>query len=227
MLQKRKTYDSVKVNRVGAFGEALTQALLPKSEPAQFDEGDFYIPSANTAVEVKLTDSMHEWRIPLHQLEAFRVLRSFPYDGFWFFLFVYRNWYIPNGKPRGSTALSAYNETIDVNSFIADNLQHLFILDIEFVQGLKDKQVCRVSDKSIPLHPGRESLNIRPARMKGIIADDSWKEVVSDPQNWVLRNRKVKFRCKPDMFERYDIPLNVHIIGREKGTRKISRLLSA
>ena len=227
MLQKRKKYDPLKVNRVGAFGEALTQALLPQSEIARFDEGDFYNPTANSGVEVKLTDSMHEWRIPLHQIEAFQALRLFPYDGFWFFLFVYRNWYISNGKPRSSTALAAYDEIPDVRSFIADNLQYLFILDIEFIQGLKDKQICRVSDKSIPLHPGRESLNIRPARMRGIIADNSWREVISDPQDWVVRQRNIKFRSEPDMFERYDVSMSVHIIGKQRSVRQISRLLSA
>ncbi len=227
MLQKRKTYDSLKVNRVGAFGEALTKALLPRSETARFDEGDFYIPSTNSGVEVKVTDSMHEWRLPLHQIEAFQALRSFPYDGFWFFLFVYRNWYIPNGKPRGSTALAAYDEIPDVRSFIADNMQYLFILDIEFIQRLKDTNICRVSDRSIPLHPGRESLNIRPARMRRMIAENTWREALSDPQDWVARYKKIQFRCKPDMFERYDIPLSVHIIGKQKGVRQISRLLSA
>ena len=224
---RRKPYDSVKVNRVGAFGQCITQALITSGTSVPVAEGDLYIPSVNNGIEVKLTDSMHEWRIPLHQLEAFSRLAEFPYDGFWFFLFVYRNWYIPSGRPRSSTALSVYNETTDIRSFIANNMQGLFVFHIDFIQALKDKQICRVSNKSIPLHPGRESLNIRPAHMRRIIEGDSWRDVITDPKSWKLKHVNLRLKCQFDMFEQYDISLSVRILGRKKDVRQISKLLPA
>src|SRR3989344_1519710 len=151
----RKAYDKVKVNFVGRFFEDLTKAMF-RCERAPIEEGDFHIWDSNFGIEVKSSDNNHELRLPLHQLDTFRKMSGgFPFDNFFLFLFCYHNLYIKDAYGNRITSLSEYNDKIEVRNFLASNLDTLFIIDMAVVEFLMS--VCRISDKSIPLHPGVKS----------------------------------------------------------------------
>ncbi len=66
----RKKYDSKKVNVVGNFFEDIFEQMV-KAERAPADEGDFHVWEESLGIEVKGSDTNHEWRLPLHQLEFY------------------------------------------------------------------------------------------------------------------------------------------------------------
>lgn len=210
----RKKYDSRKVNIVGSFFEDVTGAML-MAEKAPADEGDFHVWENGFGVEVKASDANHEWRLPLHQLESYRrISGGFPLDGFFFFLFCYQNPYLKvNGSGR-ITSLSQFDDELDVRKFIASNLDTLYVLDIATIWHMFS--LCRVSDKSIPLHPGVRSLNIRPSHLR-LLADGGWKSMAIKTRGMEKRSLSSKFTLAPDLLESHKISVGVEMIGLSKG----------
>lgn len=214
----RKKYDSRKVNVVGSFFEDITEAMLT-AERAPVDEGDFHIWPHGVGVEVKASDANHEWRLPLHQLESYRrISGGFPLDGFFFFLFCYQNPYLKvNGSGR-ITSLSQFDDVLDVRKFVASNLDTLYVVDIAVIQQLFS--ICKVSDKSIPLHPGVQSLNVRPTLLR-LLADGGWKSLAAKVRRLEKRSFSSEFGFIPDLLESHKVKLNVAVIGRAKETQGI------
>ena len=210
----RKKYDSRKVNIVGNFFEDITGAMLT-AERAPVDEGDFHIWPQGIGVEVKGSDANHEWRLPLHQLETYeRISGGFPLDRFFFFLFCYQNPYLKvNGSGR-ITSLSQFDDVLDVRRFIASNLNTLYVIDIATVWHMFS--LCRVSDKSIPLHPGVQSLNIRPSHLR-LLADGGWKSMSIKTRGVERRSLSGEFTLAPDMLESHRIRVGIEMIGLSKG----------
>lgn len=214
----RKKYDSRKVNIVGSFFEDVTEEMV-RAERAPVEEGDFHIWENGTGIEVKASDANHEWRLPLHQLESYRRMSNgFPMDSFFFFLFCYKNPYIRNGSSRRITSLSRFDDEIEIKNFIVANLDTLYVVDISVIQHLFP--ICRVSDKSIPLHPGVQSLNIRPTLMR-LLADGGWKSMAGKVRGLEQRSFSSEFVFVPDMLESHKVKLNVAVIGRTKETQKL------
>ena len=213
----RKKYDSRKVNIVGDFFENIFAEMV-KAERAPVDEGDFFIPEANIGIEVKGSDSNHEWRLPLHQLEFYqRMSKGFPLDNFFFFLFCYKNPYIRNGAGR-ITSLSLFDDEMEVRSFIVANPDTLYVVDIALIQHLFS--ICRVSDNSIPMHRGVQSLNVRPTLMR-LLADGGWKSMAAKIRGLEQRSFSSEFVFAPDMLESHKVKLNIVTIGRAKETQKL------
>lgn len=216
----RKKYDSRKVNIVGSFFEDITGEMI-RAERAPTEEGDFHIWEDGIGIEVKSSDANHEWRLPLHQLESYqRMSNGFPLDSFFFFLFCYRNPYLRNGGPGRITSLSRFDGQIEIRNFVAENLDTLYVLDIAVIRHLFS--ICRVSDKSIPMHPGVQSLNIRPTLLR-LLADGGWKSMAAKIRSLEQRSFSSEFGFAPDMLESHKVKLNVSMIGRAKETQDLIR----
>lgn len=215
----RKKYDSRKVNIVGSFFEDITGEMI-KAERAPAEEGDFHIWESGIGVEVKASDANHEWRLPLHQLESYqRMSKGFPLDSFFFFLFCYKNPYLRNGGSGRITSLSRFDDQMDIRNFITANLDTLYVVDIAVVQHLFS--ICRVSDKSIPMHPGVQSLNIRPTLLR-LLADGGWKSLAIKVRGLEKVSLSSEF-VFADLLEAHKVKLNVAVIGRAKETQGIIR----
>lgn len=216
----RKKYDSRKVNIVGDFFEDILGHMV-KGERAPADEGDFHVWEEGLGIEVKGSDTNHEWRLPLHQLEFYeRMSNGFPLDSFFFFLFCYKNPYLRNGDSKRITSLSQFDDEMEIRNFIVTNLDTLYVIDIVLIQHLFS--ICRVSDKSIPLHRGVKSLNVRPTLMR-LLADGGWKSMSAKIRGLEQRSFSSEFVFAPDMLESHKVKLNVATIGRAKETQKLIR----
>lgn len=216
----RKKYDSRKVNIVGYFFEDIFKEMVG-AERAPADEGDFHNWEEGIGVEVKASDTNHEWRLPLHQLETYqRISGGFPLDSFFFFLFCYKNPYLKNGGSGRITSLSQFDDVLDVRKFVASNLDTLYVVDIAVIQQLFS--ICRVSDKSIPLHLGVQSLNVRPTLMR-LLADGGWKSMAAKIRSLEQRLFSSEFDFVPDLLESHKVRMNVVLIGQAKETQSIIR----
>lgn len=214
----RKKYDSRKVNIVGSFFEDITGAML-MAEKAPTDEGDFHIWESGIGIEVKSSDANHEWRLPLHQIESYQVMsKGFPLDSFFFFLFCYKNPYLKGGDSRRITSLSRFNNEMEIRNFVVANIDTLYVVDIAVIQQLFS--ICRVSDKSIPLHPGVQSLNVRPTLLR-LLADGGWKSMAVKIRDLEQRSFSSEFGFAPDLLESHKIKMSVAVIGRAKEIRGI------
>ena len=109
-----------------------------------------------------------------------------------------------------------FDDEVEIKNFIAANLDTLYVIDIAVIQNLFS--ICRVSDKSIPLHPGVKSLNIRPTFM-WLLADGGWKSLAAKIRGLEQRSFSSEFGFVPDMLESHKIKLNVAMIGRAKETQ--------
>lgn len=218
----RKKYDEVKVNFVGRFFEDLTRAVLV-CERAPVEEGDFHIWDQGLGIEVKASDINHEFRLPLHQINSFRTMSSgFPFNDFLFFLFCYENPVVKNNDQNRVTSLSRHSEKVPIRNFLAQNLSTLFILDMTVIDSLFS--FCRISDKSIPLHRGVKSLNIRPAYLKRLV-DGGWKALISNHGTIETRSFVCKLKFNPDLLESYDMNFKIEIIRRVKKAEQLLNLI--
>lgn len=214
----RKKYDSRKVNIVGDFFEDVTGAMLPRAERAPQHEGDFHLWDISAGVEVKASDNNHELRLPLQQIKDYQKLSGFfPFDKFFFFLFCYNNPYIRNNGAR-ITSLSVFNETPDIRSFLAANLESLFIIDIALVPYLFS--VGRISDRSIPLHRGVESLNVR-AKHLVLLANGGWQMFSAKIRGLGSRLFDCELRFSPDLLEAHFVKFQMSLVGRQNGVDEL------
>lgn len=194
------------------FFEAVTGAMLSRAERASAKEGDFHIWDIAAGIEVKSSDSNHELRLPPHQIDDYhRISSGFPFDKFFFFLFCYSNPYIRNNGAR-IASLSIFDETPDIRSFLAVNLESLFIIDIALISYLFS--VGRISDKSIPLHRGIESLNVRSKHLM-LLADGGWKMFSAKIRGLGSRSFDCEFRFDPDLLESHFIEFKMFLVGRQ------------
>lgn len=214
----RKKYDSRKVNIVGDFFEDITGVMLPGAERASTNEGDFHIWDIGAGIEVKASDNNHELRLPLLQIKDYQKLSGgFPFDKFFFFLFCYSNPYIKNNGAR-ITSLSVFDETPDIRSFLATNLESLFVIDIALVPYLFS--VGRVSDKSIPLHRGVESLNVR-AKHLVLLANGGWQMFLAKIRGLESRSFDCELRFCPDLLESHTMRFKMSLVGRRGGLTEL------
>jgi len=210
----RKKYDSRKANIVGDFFEDLFGAMFPGAERAPADEGDFHLWDISTGVEVKSSDNNHELRLPLYLIEAYqRLSGGFPFDTFFFFLFWYHNPYIRENGFR-ITSLSRFDETVDVRNFLAANIDSLFAVDIALIPYLFS--VCKVSDKSIPMHRGVKSLNVRPKHLT-LLANGGWRMFSARVRDLGSKSFDCKFGFSPDLLESYTLKFHISLTGRRSG----------
>ena len=215
----RKKYDSRKVNIVGRFFEDITEAILKDVERAPIEDGDFCTWGKGIGIEVKASDNNHELRLPTYQIDTYRMnSKGFPFHSFFFFLFCYDNPYIRAGKLK-ITSLSQFDDIIEIRSFLAANISTLYVFDISIIDHLFS--VGRVSNKSIPLHPGVQSLNLRPSHLK-LLADGGWKYIAVKFKNIGIRTFTCEFDCKLDLLESYKIKFQIVVLGQ---ARKIQNLV--
>lgn len=207
----RKKYDSRKVNIVGDFFEDITEAMLSGAKRAPIHEGDFHLWDIGAGIEVKSSDNNHEIRLPLSQVGDYqRFSGGFPFDKFFFFLFYYRNPYIRENGAR-ITSLSKFDETVDIRSFLAVNIDSLSVVDIALVPYLFS--IGRISDKSIPLHRGVESLNIK-AKHLALLADDGWRIFLAKIRGLESRSLDCELRFCPDLLESHTVKFKMSLVGR-------------
>lgn len=217
----RKKYDSRKVNIVGDFFEDITEAMLLGAERAPIYEGDFHLWDIGAGVEVKSSDDNHELRLPLQQIEDYqRFSGGFPFDKFFFFLFCYGNPSIRNNGVR-ITSLSVFNETLDIRSFLAANLEALFVIDIALLIPYLFS-AGKISDKSIPLHRGVKSLNIRSRHLM-LLANGGWQMFSTRIRGLGSRLFDCEFRFNPDLLESHFIEFKMFLVGRQSGLDELMK----
>jgi len=149
-----------------------------------------------------------------------RISNGFPLDSFFFFLFCYKNPYLRNGSSKRITSLSQFDDEMEVRNFIVTNIDMLYVIDIALIQHLFS--ICRVSDKSIPLHRGVKSLNVRPRHMR-LLADGGWKSAAVRIRNLEQKSFSSEFVFAPYLWESHKVKLNIAMIGRAKETQKLIR----
>jgi len=117
------------------------------------------------------------------------------------------------GKRR-RTSLSFFDETLDVRRFLATNIDSLFIVDIALIPYLFS--VCRISDKSIPLHPGVESLNIRSKHLM-LLANGGWQMFSAKIKGLESRSFGCELQFDPDLLESHAMKFRMSLVGRKNG----------
>lgn len=217
----RKPYDSQKVNIVGDFFEDMIEAMFIGIKRAHFGEGDFCIWSAGSGLEVKSSDSNHEIRIPLRQLEDYhRISQGFPFDTFFYLLFFYDNPNIKTDDGREVTSMSGFSGLLEVRDFLASSPMTLFVIEESVVPYLFS--IGRISDKSIPLNRGVKSLNIRQKKLEQLVSG-GWKLLPEGPKN--LRTAQIEAEISFSKYvleERYKVRLNIKVAGRPGRIEKLT-----
>ena len=110
--------------------------------------------------------------------------------------------------------MSRFDETVDVRNFLATNIDSLFMIDIALIPYLFS--VCRVSDKSIPLHRGVESLNVRPKHLM-LLANGGWRMFSARVRDLESRSFDCELGFSPDLLESYAMKFNMFLVGRRNG----------
>jgi len=222
----RKKYDSKKVNIVGRFFEDLAEAIFI-CERSPNDEGDFHIwkDGAGIGLEVKGSDNKHEFRLPLHQIEFFKnISEGFPLNSFFFMLFSYHNPIIKTDSGYEITSLSQHKKKLAIRRFLAANMETLFIIDMAVIDLLF--AVCRISDKSIPLHRGVKSLNIRPRLLRSLTGEGLTVISGGNIKKFISRSFVCEMKFKPDLLESYIMKFSIVFVGRPKEVEGVVKFLS-
>ena len=111
------------------------------------------------------------------------------------------------------TSLSQFDETMEVRNFLATNIATLYIVDILIIPHLFS--IGRLSDKSIPLHRGVQSLNIRQKHLASL-ADGGYKLLTSKINSLTARKTSCKFDLSPDLLESHKMEIETVFVGRSK-----------